>query len=147
VVTLLCIFVMATTQLTSKWVEQTRVTEAQGIIERAIGQTKALAIRNPQGVFGGAVAALCVTNDTIEIKSIAAGAAAVNCATAATGTKIWSAKLPSGISIKKDKDAVAAASCLALLDHKARYSPDENCVNSSTLTLAIKEHDEPHIFN
>lgn len=141
VVTLICIFVMATTQLTGKWVEQTRLTEAQGMLERAIGQTKALAIRNPGGVFNAnaATAALCINADTIEIKSAAAGA--VDCSTA--GTQVWSAKLPKDVTVKKD--ANTTVSCLALFDRKANYSPSPNndCANSATLTFAFRNANEP----
>lgn len=140
VITLMCIFVMATTQLTGKWVEQTRLTEAQGLIERAIGQTKALAIRNPKGVFDGAAAALCVNDKTIEIKSIVDGA--VNCGTA--GEQIWSAKLPKDVSINKF-DTTTAVTCIALFNHRANYTPNADCANSPKLTLAIKGHNETNL--
>jgi prepilin-type N-terminal cleavage/methylation domain-containing protein len=135
VVTLIGLFATAASQLGGKWMQQTRLTEAKGIVERAISQAKALAIRNPEQIFTDkATAALCVSDQTIKLKSGAAGD--VNCTDA--GAEIWSAKLPQGISIKRTGSSTVAT-CVALFDRKANYKADNNCANSTELTLTTED--------
>jgi prepilin-type N-terminal cleavage/methylation domain-containing protein len=144
VVTLIGLFATAASQLGAKWIQQTRLTEANGIVERAISQAKALAIRNPEQVFtNDATAALCVSDQTIKLKTVAAGA--VNCTNA--GAEIWAAKLPQGVTIKKTLGTLAAtrsspaATCVALFDRKNNYKTENTCANSAKLTIFTEDPD------
>lgn len=90
----------------STWTHNAQVSQAQTAVQHAYSATKALALQNPNGqTMNSAAAILCFSS----------GAVAVYPGSACSGTAVWQAAIPSGVSILFGSPTPnTAPSCIAL---------------------------------
>ncbi len=123
-------------QLTSSWVQQAKIVEAQGLFEQGIGKARAAAIKNPQAITNNnAATALCISNGLLTVKS-ASNATTPNCVDA--GLQIWQAKLPVGLVIQDGPTPSAAAVNCILFNKNAWVIGGDNCTLFGKNTVSLR---------
>jgi len=106
VVLLIGILVLLATPLTSSWINGARVGESLGAMEQAVGQAKAVALRNQAAIQGtGAASVICLSADGVLSVTSAVPAAPPAAAVPATcgagaPAALWSTRLHSSVEVK-----------------------------------------------
>lgn len=108
VVLLIGLLALLATPLTGQWVNESRLKEAIGAMEQAIGQAKGVALRNSEGIKGDEAASkVCLTDGLLSVNPAkpAAGpttpAEPADCVVGGPAA-LWSTKMPSNMTIVYD---------------------------------------------
>mgnify|MGYP001954624997 CR=1 FL=1 len=114
---------------TMDWVNSARVTEAESGLVEALGFAKAKALRNAEGIInGGAVTAVCYSNDRLTVVEAADDSSPANCD--GGSTQIWQLTLAGNVNIEVQNNDFA---CLCV-DAKAQFTQAGSCNACSTNT-------------
>lgn len=135
VVALVAILAMALSPFTARWVDSARLTQSQGIMEQAIGQARASALRNPAAISGNAPASmLCSTANTIVLYVPIASDTSLSCPDTTPPSQPWSNAVPAPVTFKQN---TATWSCTCF-NNKGLLTQQGSCANcSNSLTFLI----------
>lgn len=166
VVLLIGLLALLATPLAGQWVNESRLKTVIGGMEQAVGQAKAVALRNSEGITGDEAASkICLSDSgvlSVNPAKPAAGATTpaepADCV-AGGPTPLWSSQMPSNLSIiydgpDSDDDSDGDWKCACFSNKGVLTTAGTSCATCATglkLTIAIgsgdaEAKDEPRDF-
>lgn len=146
VIALLAILAAAAAPFTSKWIESARITETIGILEQAVGQARAAALRNPTALSGDTPASkICNDSTGVHIVLPIAGNSTLDCAS--PPAQPWLSKLPANTTIKQGANDWA---CVCFNNKGLLTTTTASCsacTTSLALTISSGSDNESKTFN
>lgn len=129
----LAIILSAALPLTSNWSSSAHQLETANLLKQGVSRAKAIALRNPGGVgLDKAAAALCLSDNKISlVRQDKAGA--FSCAPTDSANSIWSATVPSGVSVKIGG---ASFQCLAM-NNRGLPANQTGCTTATTQYISV----------
>lgn len=130
--TMVTLFVFSAV-LADGWLQNARITQAQGVLQNAYGMTKTVALQNPSvAVSGDGAAIACFSTTNPVIVTVYQGNSC-----SGSSTQSWIDKLPLGVSVTFNTQSF---NCLGLTNDGvliAQSSSGTNCSNSLSYTLSL----------
>lgn len=150
VILLIGILALLATPLTSGWINSARLGEAQGALEQAVGQAKAVALRNEAGMqTTSAASKICLIDGVLSVHSATppvGATAAVEAKCDSSKPAIWSIQMPPNITLKIGTTTAWTCSCFtntALLTNA-----NANCTSCGTsliFNITSGSENEPEV--
>jgi len=108
------------------------LSEAQAVFTKAIGQAKALAIKNPNGRFGDSIITrVCLTGSVVSINQDTTLVDA-NCA----DRSVWSDEIDTGVSVQVDSEDF---NCMCF-NNKGRINSTGACASTAVPKCSVLNH-------
>lgn len=146
VVLLLALLAMAASPFTSRWVDNARITETLGIMEQAVGQARAAALRNPALIIGDTPASIiCNTDGEIRVRLPVLNNTTLNCTSATPPAQPWTSKLPRNTSLKASGTSDWACVCFNNKGLVTQEAACSGCSDNLTLTILSGAESESDI--
>ncbi len=146
VIALLAILAAAAAPFTTKWVESARITETHGILEQAVGQARAAALRNPTALSGDTPASkICNDSTGVHIVLPIASNSVLDCAS--PPAQPWLNKLPLNTTIKQGANdwSCACFNNRGLLTNSTASCT--GCATSLALTIIAGSENDTKTFH
>lgn len=138
-VALVGIIAVVASPLTGSIMSGSRISEAEGVLNQAVGKAKAIALRNHMGAMSDApVAAVCISNTNQLTVEQGDSGTSPSCSTG-DGSIVWTAQMNSDVAIKtSESGAPSVVSCMCFSNKALLTSSScSGCISNTNFQLSI----------